>query len=130
VGLARLGAARRRRRGWRGRRLGLPAGGAPASCAAARAARAHAPPAPPAPAPPLPAAPPPRFKAGYTLRNMALKSLVRVEAPPMDEVAAYQQAAGSSGRGDDHLVRALHGGRGLGAGEGGGPRPSGGAARH
>lgn len=45
-----------------------------------------------------------RFKGGYTLRNMALKSLVRVEAPPMDEVAAYQQAAGNR---DDHMVRGL-----------------------
>jgi hypothetical protein len=36
---------------------------------------------------------------------MALKSLVRVEAPAMDELAAYQQAAGSGGRGEDHLVR-------------------------
>ncbi|KAI8472989.1 MAG: hypothetical protein J3K34DRAFT_519351 [Monoraphidium minutum] len=44
-----------------------------------------------------------RFKGGYTLRSMALKSLIRVEAPPMDELAAYQAASGGGGRGGDDV---------------------------
>jgi hypothetical protein len=60
--------------------------------------------APPATWPhPIQHPPPPRFKNGYTLRSMALKSLIKVEGPQMDELAAYQQAGGSGSR-DSHLV--------------------------
>ena len=50
-----------------------------------------------------------RFKGGYTLRTVALKSLLRVEAPAMEEAAAYQAAAAAAG--DDEAPR-----RGGGAG--------------